>query len=87
MTKVGQSVDKSKKQIANELREDVKVRFAEGFENNENEMLIDNGSSLILRVGGQGGTDLEIKFIVKKDQFEIQIEEEADEEQETEKEE
>jgi len=74
MTK-GLSVEKSKKQIANELREDVKMRFAEGFLNNDNEMLVDGGSSLILRIGGTGGTDVEIKFIVKKEQFEIEIEE------------
>ena len=74
MTK-GLSAEKSKKQIANELRENVKMRLAEGFLNAENEMLIDNGSSLILRIGGAGGTDIEIKIIIKKEQFEIEIEE------------
>lgn len=74
MLKNGQ--EKSAKQIANELREDVKVRLAEGFENREDEQLIDNGSSMILRIGGKGGTDVEIKIIVKKEQFDIEIEEE-----------
>ena len=74
------NAQKSAKQIATELRQDVKMRFAEGFADAENEQLIDGGSSLILRVGGLGGTDVEIKFIVKKDQFDIQIQAEEVEE-------
>jgi len=76
----GISSEKSAKALANELREDVKARLAEGFETNENEILIDGSSSLILRVGGTGGTDVEIKIIVKKDQFDFVIDEEVVEE-------
>lgn len=71
--------EKSQKQLDNELRENVKLRLADGFETTEDEMLIDGGSSLILRVGGVGGTDVEIKIIVKKAQLEIEIEEEKEE--------
>ena len=77
------SDQKSAKQLSNELRENVKLRLAEGFADEENEQLIDGGSSLILRVGGKGGTDVEIKIIVKKDQFDIEIEEEEEEVVET----
>jgi hypothetical protein len=74
----GISTEKSAKALANELRESVKERLAEGFETNDNEILIDGGSSLILRVDGVGGTDVEIKIIVKKDQFDFVIEEEEE---------
>jgi len=67
--------EKSQKQLDNELRENVKLRLAEGFETEENEMLIDNGSSLVLRTQDK---DVEIKIIVKKDRMNIEIEEEEE---------
>jgi len=75
--KITNNGEKSSKQLDNELREDVKLRMAEGFVVTDEEMLIDNGSSLILRIGGKGGKDIEIKFIVKKEQFDIEIQEEV----------
>ncbi|KFZ25856.1 MAG: hypothetical protein KQ78_01812 [Candidatus Izimaplasma bacterium HR2] len=73
--------EKSQKTLDNELRENVKLRLAEGFETTVDEMLIDGGSSLILRVGGVGGTDVEIKIIVKKEQLKIEIVEEEEKEE------
>jgi len=72
--------EKSQKQLDNELRESIKIRLAEGFENTDEEMVIDNGSSLIIRVNDIN-VDVEVKIIVKKNQFDIEIAEEEPEEE------